>query len=202
MTHQNPPPWPQQPPQAQWPTQGQAQWPTQGQGQWPTQGQRQPGPPAGPPPYQQAYPAAPQWQAGQGLRPRASTNAAMWAHLGTLLTWLGGIILFAPLSLFCFVTPLIIRSQCSGDPFVRHHTTQSLNSCFTGLVIGVAGIVLGILVYLGSGLGPAILVILIVLALAIARAVYEIIGAVRASNGERYTFPTWIAFRFIRDDTL
>lgn len=130
-----------------------------------------------------------------------STSPAMWAHLGTLLTWLGGVIVFWPLSMFCFVTPLIIRGHCQGDVFVRHHTTQALNSALTGLVLGMAAILIAGLAFLGgTGILGALLVILVAVAAGILRFIYEIIGAVKASGGHRFTLPVWVAFRFIRDD--
>jgi uncharacterized protein len=131
-----------------------------------------------------------------------STSPAMWAHLGALLTWLGGVIVFAPLSLFCFVTPLIIRGQYQGDPFVRHHSTQALNSALTGLVLGVSALLVAGLAFVGgTGLLGAALVLLVAIAAGIVRFVYEIIGAIKASGGQRFTLPVWVAFRFIRDDT-
>ena len=131
-----------------------------------------------------------------------STSAAMWAHLGALLTWLGGAILFWPLSLFCFVTPLVIRGHCHGDRFVRHHTTQALNSALTGLVLGLAAIVIAVVAFFGgTGIVGAGLVLLVAIAAGILRFVYEIIGAVKASNSQRFALPVWVAFRFIRDDT-
>jgi uncharacterized Tic20 family protein len=130
-----------------------------------------------------------------------SNRTAMWAHLGALLTWLAALVLVAPLSLFCFVTPLIIRSRHPADTFVRHHSTQSLNSCFTGLVVGVGGIVLAIIAIAASNIVMLVLVVVAMVVCAIARAVCEIVGSVKASHGERFTFPLWIAFRFMKDDT-
>ena len=130
-----------------------------------------------------------------------SNRTAMWAHLGTLLTWLAALVLVAPLSLFCFVTPLIIRSRHPDDMFVRHHSTQSLNSCFTGLVLGVAGIVLVIASIGVSNIVVLVAAVVVLVASAIARAICEIVGSVKASHGERFTFPVWIAFRFMKDDT-
>jgi uncharacterized Tic20 family protein len=131
-----------------------------------------------------------------------STSPAMWAHLGALLTWLGGLIVFAPLSLFCFVTPLIIRAHCHENRFVRHHTTQALNSALTGLVLGLAAILIAVVAFFGgTGILGAGLALLVAIAAGILRLVYEIIGAVKASGGHRFTLPLWVAFRFIRDDT-
>jgi uncharacterized Tic20 family protein len=130
-----------------------------------------------------------------------STSPAMW-HLGALLTWLGGLFLFAPLSLFCFVTPLVIRGHCHGDLFVRHHSTQALNSALTGLVLGLAAIVISVVAFFGgTGIVGAGLVLLVAIAAGILRFVYEIIGAIKASGGHRFTLPVWVAFRFIGDDT-
>jgi uncharacterized Tic20 family protein len=193
----NPPPgWPSPPPG--WtPPQGWApdpSWPPPPYGwQWWIDGT----------PYQTA-------QHGNGVHPRwctqtrNSSDPAMWAHLGALLTWLAGLIIFAPLSLFCFVVPLILRSNHHDDPFVRHHATQALNSALTGLFLWIPAIVLiGLALFGGGGVaGGAVLVILAAIFFAVARAVCEIIGSVKAHNGERFPFPMWVAFRFVKDDSI
>jgi uncharacterized Tic20 family protein len=123
----------------------------------------------------------------------SSNTLAMSAHIGALLTWAASI-LVAPLAFFCFVVPFIIRSRWGDQPFVRHHTTQSLNSALTGLVLLGIGEFLQALPVPGPWVGVALLL------LAVGRAVCEIIGVVKAHKGEQFTFPTWVAFRFIKDE--
>jgi uncharacterized membrane protein len=116
----------------------------------------------------------------------------MWAHIGALLTWAASLI-FGPLAYFCFISPLAVRSKWKNDPFVRHHTTQSLNSALTGLTLLAVGEILK------SALGMS-WVGFVLIVLAIARAIYEIIGSVKAHRGDKFPFPTWVAFHFIKDE--
>lgn len=140
---------------------------------------------------------------GGYMQPRRdSNNAAMWTHLGALLTWLGGLIIFAPLSLLCFIAPLVLRSSHPHDPFVRHHATHALNSALTGLVLWVPAIILIILAILSPvTIVAAVLVGIAAMAFAVARAVCGIIGAVKAHNGQPYQYPIWVAFRLVKDDS-
>jgi uncharacterized Tic20 family protein len=70
------------------------------------------------------------------------------------------------------------------------------------VVLGLAAIVIAGLAFLGgTGIVGAAVVLLVAIAAGILRFVYEIIGAVKASGGHRFTLPIWVAFRFIRDDT-
>lgn len=134
---------------------------------------------------------------------RDSNSRAMWAHLGALLTWLAGLIIFAPLSLFCFIVPLILRSSHPHDPFIRHHATQALNSTLTGLIIWVPAVVLIFLaIFSPVGIAGALLVGIAALGLSLARLVCGIIGAVKAHNGQPYQYPIWVAFRLVKDDSL
>jgi uncharacterized Tic20 family protein len=124
-------------------------------------------------------------------QPKPANAPATWAHLGALLTWAAGFA-FSPFAFFCFVAPFIIRSKWKNDPFVRHHTTQSLNSALTGLAL--------FLVTLGLEPLAGRWVELVAISFGIARAVCEIIGAVKAHKGEEFRFPAWVAFRFIKDE--
>jgi uncharacterized Tic20 family protein len=211
MTSQDPPrqpPGPDDPPPGTQPPWQQYQYPPPPYpGPPPWQQYQYPPPGAQPPPWQQyqyppPYPGPPPpWQAPVPPTPATSANTAMWAHLGALLVWLAGLVVFAPLSLFSFVVPLVIRSSNPGDFLVRHHATQSLNSCLTGLVVGLGAILAAAIAFVGSGFILAVLIVLAAIGFGVARAVCGIIGAVKAYHGERYTYPIWAAFHFIRDDT-
>ncbi len=125
----------------------------------------------------------------------------MWARLGTLLTWVAGFVIFAPLVLFCWVVPLIIRTKYPHDPFVRHHATQALNSTLTGLALIVALLVVAATAFLGTGgVVLTVLAALLTLGLGLTRGIYEILGSVKASNGELFPLPPWLAFQFLKDN--
>ena len=143
--------------------------------------------------------------------PMPPSQIAMWARLSAVLVWAGTLLLsfvfppFAVLGLFAFIPSVIFRSKWRSDPLVRHHATQSLNSALTDLVC-IFGVLLIMLVSIGAfsiaGLGLAILIYLAAVAYAIIRVVYEIIGSDRASNGEFFQLPLWVAFRFVKDNII
>jgi uncharacterized Tic20 family protein len=92
-----------------------------------------------------------------------------------------------------------------ADPFVRHHTAQTLNAALTwpcSLVLVAAGI--GFLALGEHGLSfigfiPGALLILAFVVRNAAAWICEIAGGVKAHHGQRYSFPRWVAFRFLGD---
>lgn len=161
-----------------------------------------PPPPAGTPGYVPA-PSVPR-------RPASSSDIALWARLSTVLVWGGSLVLgiifppFFVLSLCAFIPPIIFRSKWPGDALVRHHATQSLNTALTDLVISFGILVLAIVIGSFSliGLVAMIPVYLAAVALSITRIVYEIMGSVKANNGQFFPLPLWLAFRFAKDDVI
>jgi uncharacterized Tic20 family protein len=143
--------------------------------------------------------------------PQVHSQPAMWAHLSALGTWLLSLI-FAPFVLCCWVGPVIIRARYPEDMFVRHHTGQAMNASFTGLIVGLGGLIAGfVLILIGVGFSgsdpvltpvfsvPGALIIVAGYVLAIARIVCGIKGTVAASNSRPYYYPSWVAFRFVKD---
>lgn len=145
--------------------------------------------PAEEPAHLPAHPA--QGPGEDGAQPETARVLAMCAHIGVLLTWTAAVF-FSPVALFGFVIPLVIRSRRRADPFVRHHTAQAINIALTGVALLEAG--KGLELLPGTSWLPQLLAIL-----AVVRVFFEIAGAVRAHDGERFTFPFWIAFRFVGD---
>ncbi len=138
-----------------------------------------------------------------------SSQIAMWARLSTLIVWGGAIVLtlifppFFVLALCAFIPPRIFRSKWPNDRLVRHHATQALNTSITDLIFFFAFVIIisiTIATFSIIGLGFAALIYVAALAIGITRIVYEIIGAVRASNGQFFHLPLWLAFRFAKDN--
>jgi uncharacterized Tic20 family protein len=141
----------------------------------------------------------------------------MWTHIGNLALWavlwvVGFVIPFGIAVLWLLA--LIVRLNAKSR-FVRHHATQALNSALTGLVTLVPyEIIYLIVVHINNTLAynygttntaataVAVVAGVIALTMAISRIVCEIIAAVRAHRGEKYQFPAWVAFRFVKDDAL
>ena len=123
--------------------------------------------PAPPPPPQQPY---------GGQQPQLSpADEKLWATL----IHVGGI-------LFSFI-PALVGYLVLKDrgPFIRSHTATALNFQIT---IFIAYIVGGILLVVGIGL-------VIWLAAWVVNIVFSIIAAVKANQGEFYTYP--IAIKFV-----
>lgn len=138
-----------------------------------------------------------------------NAQAAMWAHIAPLCTLVAALILF-PLVVCFWVGPLVIRSSYKNDAFVRHHATQALNETLTGLSLFLGLLLLICVAALvsaqgGNGVGIAAIILalvaaVLIFALGITRAVFEVIAAIKAYHGDRFIFPAWIAFRFVKDD--
>jgi len=122
---------------------------------------------------------------------RGKSSLATWAHASPLLTsatipilWLTALVLWLP--------PLLIRSSNSATDFDKRHATESLNFQITlalyivaGLLVGFVTLTLGFII-----IGP------LLIALAIAAAIFNIMGAVAAYAGKEYRYP--LAIRFIK----
>jgi uncharacterized Tic20 family protein len=149
---------------------------------------------------------------GAWATPRPDTNLAMWAYLGSLLIWLGSLAL-SPLALLCVVPPLIIHNldKAKRDPYVRFHTAQAINAALVGLISAVVGYVLASALgaVAGSqastlegayqaGRGAGLIVVLVMFAYAIVRAVFVIIACIKAAQGETYRIPVWVAFPMVK----
>lgn len=121
-----------------------------------------------PPPNQPPYPAytAPQ--------PMSPADEKMWATL----VHVGGIFsnILVPL-----IGYLILKDR---GPFVRAHTAAALNFHLTMLLAAIAGAILT-LVIVG---------IFVLIAVGILAIVLPIIAAIKASNGEWYSYPLSIRF--------
>jgi len=139
---------------------------------------------------------------------RPANQAAMWAHLAPLCTLVAALLIF-PLILCYWVGPLVIRNSCKNDPFVRHHATQALNESLTGLCMFGGLLLIGVVALIfdldgASAIGAVLLVTVLIVAvlifvLAIMRLAFEIVASIKAYHGERFTFPLWVAFRFVKD---
>ncbi|MFE6738801.1 DUF4870 domain-containing protein [Streptomyces tubercidicus] len=199
---------PQQPygePQQSW--QGGA--PQQG---WP--GGAQPGPGV-PQPGGYGYPGTPPQPGvhGYGNQPPApapSSGPAMWSHLGALLTVTAGTMMCCGLGAFLgWIYPLSLRSneRHKHDPYIRHHATQAVNYGITQAVMAALGAVLyfaSAFIFAaaateeqrnGSGLAvPLLTVIVIFGGYALSGAICAVIGTVKATRGELWTYPRLIAW--------
>jgi uncharacterized Tic20 family protein len=122
---------------------------------------------------------------------KGKSNLAVWAHAAPLLAsatipilWLTAFVLWLP--------PLLIRSSKSATDFDKRHATESLNFQIT--------LALYIVACLSVGFATLTLAFLIVgpllIALAIAAAIFNIMGAVAANAGKEYRYP--LAIRFIK----
>jgi len=85
-----------------------------------------------------------------------------------------------------FIAPLIIwLMKKEEDPFVEYHARESLNFQITLIIYIVASIVLMFVI-----IGFVLIFVVLIFAL-----VVEIIGGVKAANGEFYRYP--LTFRFV-----
>ncbi|MFP3465256.1 DUF4870 domain-containing protein [Leifsonia sp. SIMBA_070] len=119
-----------------------------------------------PPPPQQPYGGAPQ------LSP---ADEKLWATLvqvgGILFSWIPALVGY-----------LVLKDR---GPFVRSHTATALNFQITIFIAYVVGGILSIVV----------VGIFIIIAAWVLNIVFSIIAAVKANQGEFYTYP--IAIRFV-----
>ena len=123
-------------------------------------------------------------------------SSAMWAHLGALLVWAGGVLASAGLlSLFAWVVPVVIKGQQGArSPFVRAHAAESLNFQVSQLIYGVVAAVVGVVVTVVT-LGLALLVVLPALLVWVVVAVIVMVRAsTAASHGLAYRYPLTIRF--------
>ena len=116
-------------------------------------------------------PGAPYGGAPQQLSP---SDEKLWATLvhigGVLFNWIPALIGY-----------LVLKDK---GPFVRSHTATALNFQIT---IAIALVVSYILIFLFIG-------ILLVIAIEIVKIVFSIIAAIKANQGQLYTYPLSIKF--------
>ncbi|MFE1172160.1 DUF4870 domain-containing protein [Streptomyces sp. NPDC058773] len=168
------------------------------------------------------YPGAPQpgapqpgaFQAGghgYGTPPPSpSSGPAMWSHLGALLTVTAGSMMCCGLGAFLgWIHPLTLRGndRHKHDPYIRHHATQAVNYGITQAIMAALGTILyftSALIFAaaateeqrnGSGLAvPLITVIVIFGGYALAGVICAVIGTVKATRGELWTYPRLVAW--------
>lgn len=120
-----------------------------------------------PPPPQQPY--------GGGPQQLSPADEKLWATLvqvgGILFNWIPALIGY-----------LVLKDR---GPFVRAHTATALNFQITIFIAYVVGGILSI-VFVG---------IFIIIAAWVINIVFSIIAAVKANQGEYYTYP--VAIRFV-----
>ena len=92
-----------------------------------------------------------------------------------------------------FLGPLVVYLVKKDDPFVRRHAAEALNFQLSFLIYGL---VLGLVTIIGLLFIVGIVLIPFLLALAIAWLVLICVAAVKAGNGEDYSYPMTI--RFVR----
>ena len=105
--------------------------------------------------------------------PEGSSDSRGWAVAAHLTPWIAG-----------FLGPLIIWLAKKDDPYVEDHARESLNFQISLFIYLMASALL-IIVLIG---------ILFFFAFAVLGIVTNIIGAVKASNGEMYRYPLCIRF--------
>ncbi|MET9291572.1 DUF4870 domain-containing protein [Streptomyces sp. NPDC003077] len=196
-----------------------------GYGTPPGYGGPPPQPPHGPgaapgPGYGYGYGQAPQQPPGydpsgygyphpHGGRP--STTTAMWTHLGALLTITAGTALCCLGAVLGWIVPLSIRNseRHRHDPFIRHHGTQALNFGITQAIMTVVSIVFYFGTFFAFGLAadeeqrassglaiPMLTVIAIIGAYGVTCMVFAVIGLIKASQGQMWSYPKALAWRF------
>ncbi|MFD0541480.1 DUF4870 domain-containing protein [Actinomadura luteofluorescens] len=191
MTDQPPPPSDQPPPdQPPPPHQPPPYHGAYGQPPGQPPGRPPPGQPFGQPgagPYDPRYgygpPGVPY---GPGAHPGEETTWAIFAYVGNLLIG--------------FLPPLVIYLvKKNTSPFTRFHAAQSMNYQLTMLIhlVAVAAVCVPPAIALEE---PAFLALFALpyLELLIGGWVFLILGAVKASKGQYYRFPTFFCFRMIR----
>jgi uncharacterized Tic20 family protein len=151
------------------------------------------------PAYGQPGPGGQGPYAGQwGYGPPGNPGAPRTHAVGDDTTW--ALFSYIGMIIAGFVAPLVIyfvkRNQSA---FIRHHAAQALNYTITvilHMLIAVA-IVLPI-VALTSEPVWFVLLIPVFLFHTIGQYVFIILGTIRSSRGEMYTFPSWTCWRMIR----
>lgn len=155
-------------------------------------------PPPPPASVGMGYPSAP------GLAPaRVDTSPAMWAHLGCLLVYLGGLVFtVGVLALFVWVPPLLIlNGQGRQSRFVRAHAAESLNFQITQLIASFAGAVVAVALVFGAaaanptaGLVAVIFVVVGGIAWLLFYLIVMGIASSRAARGDLYRYPLTVHF--------
>jgi uncharacterized Tic20 family protein len=115
---------------------------------------------------------------GSPQRPMSPQDEKTWAtlvHLSPFASAVVGMPFLGPLVIY-----LVLRDR---GPFIRHHTAQALNF---QLVLLVAYVGLGLL---SLPIVTLIITVPLLIAVAIASVVFQIIAAVKANNGEWYRYP-------------
>ncbi|WP_328732292.1 DUF4870 domain-containing protein [Streptomyces caniferus] len=179
-------------------------------------GTPQPGWHGGGAPGGYGYPGAQQPGPGYGgtgtpPSPAPSTGPAMWAHLGALLTVTAGTMMCCGLgALLGWIFPLSVRGndRHRHDPYIRHHATQAVNFGITQAIMAALGAVLyfaSAFIFAAaadtdaqrnsSGLAvPLLTVIVIFGGYALSGVICAVIGTVKATRGELWTYPRLIAW--------
>lgn len=141
-----------------------------------------------------APPAAPghaPYPFGGWSEEESGKTAAIFAHLGCVF---GG-----------FLLPLVIYlTQKDQNRFTRHHAAEALNFQLTLIVgwVGVVAVAFGGLLLWGATSDstdfpwPLILVVVAIALVGVSTWVFSIIGAIKASQKEWWTYP--IRIRFVR----
>ncbi|MEV0602630.1 DUF4870 domain-containing protein [Streptomyces sp. NPDC050315] len=217
----------QQPYGQPYPQQGQQQPYGQPQGQQPGYGY--PGPPPGPgqqAPYGGPGgpgvpgPGGPGWGSqppgyGYSAPTRPSTGPAMWSHLGAVLTVFVGTGMCCIGMLCGWIAPMAIRNNAQNehDPYIRHHSAQGMNYGITQAIMAVITGVLYFAVVITAGVTadsgtgdpgavffiPLICYIVLFGAYWITALVFGIIGTVKANNGQMWSYPKFLSWRFVKN---
>ena len=135
-------------------------------------------------------PYAPPQQGPYGYPPRP-VDERFWApatHWGALVVWL------VTSGVLAFVVPLVImQTKGNESPVVRRHAVASLNFQLSMLIYAAVS---GILVLVGAvlsfiliGIPVLVLALVALLAVVVVAFVMPILAAVKANNGEEYTYP-------------
>ncbi|MER7397479.1 DUF4870 domain-containing protein [Streptomyces sp. NPDC000151] len=212
----------QQPYGQPYPQQGQQPYDQQ-QGQQPGYGYAPPPGPGQQPPYGGPGgpgPGGPGWGPqppgyGYPAAPRPSTSPAMWSHLGAVLTVFVGTGVCCIGMLCGWIAPLAIRNNAQNehDPYIRHHSAQGMNYGITQAIMAVITGVLYFAVVIGAGLTadsgtgdpgvvfavPLICFLVLFGAYWITTLVFGIIGTVKANSGEMWSYPKFLAWRFVKN---
>lgn len=120
-----------------------------------------------------------------------SNNLAMWAHLAPLLAAVVGLGIGVTLVLL-WLPGLLIRNNVRSTDFDRRHATESLNFQISLLIYVVSGVILSTATF-----GLALIIAahhLLLIGLAIAALIFNILAITAASNGREYRYPMTIRF--------
>lgn len=113
--------------------------------------------------------------------PEAGSDSRGWAVAAHLTPWIAG-----------FVGPLVVWLAKREDPYVEDHAREALNFQLS-LILYFFGSAMSLILMFVSpwfALGTMIVVI----GLGILAIVTNIVGAIRASNGDMYRYPLSIRF--------